>query len=201
MQLTDRDGLQRRIMRAQFVTLCATSLVGCPAFLSDDWRAGSPQPTDDAAGGTTDAIAAEGGADAATSGADAASTLPLDSSVASAPDSPSTLPDSQVPDPDATVQPPPPADTGPTCTPLVGLGNNFLDCSQLSGGVYFDVDEVGDGCILNRTPTACQCAETFTCACILTNPTPYGAPVCVSNNYTFQSCTIQSNGVPLVSCQ
>jgi hypothetical protein len=73
--------------------------------------------------------------------------------------------------------------------------------SRLSGAVYFDVDTPGGVCNVNRTPDACMCAETFTCACIMSNPIPYGLPICNSNNYTFQSCTVQANGVPLVTCQ
>ena len=177
----------------------AVALGGCPTFLSDNWQTMSLQAPDAGGGATApDAIAKDDKTDDAGSGGDGTAGLVADSAAVSALDS-QTDPDSQLgsPQPDAGSAL---SEAGPVCTPLPGLGNNFLDCSQLSGGVYFDVDE-GGGCNVNRTPVACMCAETFTCACITSNPTPYGLPICNSNNYTFQSCTVQANGIPLVTCQ
>lgn len=75
-------------------------------------------------------------------------------------------------------------DGGPMCTPI-GDGSTFDSCI-LSTNM----------CSQFATPAICRCAETYTCECITFHSTS-----CVGRGLVYVSCTMQSNGVPRVSCQ
>jgi hypothetical protein len=90
-------------------------------------------------------------------------------------------------------------DAGPTCTPIPTLAM-CSGTAQSVGGSTFDNRDVRTGtCTATATPAACRCLETYTCDCIFNSP---GNHSCLSAfGETGASCTMQSNGVPLVSCQ
>ena len=75
-------------------------------------------------------------------------------------------------------------DGGPMCTPI-GDGLIFDSCTLST-----------NTCVLFATPAVCRCAETYTCECITFHSTS-----CVGRGLVYVSCTLQSNGVPRVSCQ
>lgn len=83
-----------------------------------------------------------------------------------------------------------------TCSPLPASAY----CSDLPNipGIYA-VDNAGDPAACVTLPKACQCAETFTCACIVANAA--SDEPCRFAGSTVKGCTMQANGAPKVSCQ
>jgi hypothetical protein len=99
----------------------------------------------------------------------------------------------------------PPIEAGPTCSTLGSLpecdawANGAIE--YFSGGVFYDINLIVastnyNSCVSQHTPPECQCAETYTCECI-----ERYAPCASIGSYTFTSCTVQADGVPLVVCK
>lgn len=133
-----------------------------------------------------------GQADAVVRDADSASSAPEDGGV-----------DSRTPDTEPADTEP--ADTAPADTAPAGDGNTCVPispstvvlgslCGSAATSMMFQVPaqmifEYQQGCLTPfPTPLACQCAETYTCACI-GNPTACESP----------GCTVR-DGVVVISC-
>lgn len=208
MQLTDRNGgaaggwgwrgSQRCIRGAQFVTLftmCATSLVGCPAFLSDDYTiipidGGVASADGNSAGAKDAAAAATGPGDASPTGPDADAAVDVESVESPDANEAGTSP--------ADVGSPP-GDAGTVCTPIPALFQCGAGTLSINGSTFDNRDPMTGQCVATATPAACRCLETYTCFCVELNS--HSCFDAFSKVYANVTCAMQSNGVPLVSCQ
>ena len=91
--------------------------------------------------------------------------------------------------------PPPPVDAG--CTPFVAKAPPV--CSMGSApGTFCTFFEISSSYLATVTPPECQCAETFTCACLYAHGVDTAA-FCTASTPPVK-CTDNANSGPTVEC-
>lgn len=88
---------------------------------------------------------------------------------------------------------------GAVCTPLPNLPECNGSVLSVSGSTVDNHDPSTGQCVATATPSSCRCRETYTCWCVLLNS--HSCANAFGGVYVNTTCTMQSNGVPLVSCQ